>query len=317
MKIAFYNDHHYWGGLANNGGSRTILLSTKTLNAMGHEAVVVTHHDRFTWFKHPKPVHKVPKDVDVVVAVSISDVYDLVHGPIPWNQYAYWARPFETWQMDMQQICTLLRSFIKIDGIILVNSIWQQRELAENGIDSTVVYQGYDEPPGGIFSMPLWEDPIYIGCQYSTKDRKKWDHFVKLHDILGDKEYRYDAFGDEKCKEKWLTQYLRRPSHDLLTGFYRGCHFFFCPNKLEGLYNCAIEAALNGCLLVVNAYYPRNGMMDYCDETTAEMYADAEDAARHIRNPNTCKVEACQKRIVEKIGTRERNMARMVEVLSA
>lgn len=316
VKIAFYNDHHYWGGLANNGGSRTILLSAKTLNEMGHEAVVVTHHDKFTWFKHPKPVRKVPKDADVVVAVSISDVHDLVCGPVSWNQYAYWARPYETWQMDMEQICALLRKLVQIEGIILVNSEWQQKELAAHGIDSTVVYQGYDMPPGGISSTGVWEKPHYIGCQYSTKTRKRWHDFAVLREALGDQDYCYVAFGDEPYKAKWLTTYLRHPSREQLTDFYRGCHFFFCPNSLEGLYNPAVEAALCGSLLVVSSR-PKNGMVDFCDNTTAEMYYLLAEAAQCIRNPHTERVQACQQRITEKIGTRRRNMIRLVEVLSA
>jgi hypothetical protein len=320
MRIAFYADHRKWSQLANNGGTRTILLSAETLNRMGHSAVVVAHKDRFTWFKHPKPVHGIPAGTNAVVAVTISDATEILDGylsgRIRCGRIAYWGRPYETWQMAEADIYKTLKRFVKVGGVVMVNSEWQQQELAMHGIPADVVYQGYDLPPGELNPGGPWEKPYYIGCQYSTKPRKRWGQFAKLREILKDQDYRYVAFGDEPCKARWLTKYIRRPSRTDLETFYRGCHFFFCPNDLEGLYNCAIEAALGGCLLVVSDK-PHNGMADFCNESTAEVYHNILDAASRIEYPSIDLVAACQQRIVHKIWTRELNMARMVEVLSA
>ena len=81
MKIAFYGNHTYWGQLNNNGGTRSILLSINALKKLGHEAVFVAHKDRFTWFEHDKPVHKIPRDADAVVAISISEVDAVLKRP--------------------------------------------------------------------------------------------------------------------------------------------------------------------------------------------------------------------------------------------
>lgn len=320
MRIAFYADHRKWSQLANNGGTRTILLSSKVLNDLGHLTVVVAHKDRFSWFKHPKPVHSIPKYTDAVVAVTISDVAEVlagrVRGRIKTERIAYWARPYETWQMPEDDIFRLLKKFVKADGVVMVNSEWQQGELLRHEIPAAVVYQGYDHPPGGPDPGGPWERPWYIGCQYSTKWRKRWRMFADLHHLLGDRDYRYVAFGEEPCKEPWVERYLRRPSPGDLDSFYRGCHYFFCPNILEGLYNCAIEASLRGCLLVV-ANEPRNGMMDYCDGSTAVLFDDLSSVEVAMSRADRALVERCQRTIVDVIGTRERNMRRMVEVLSA
>lgn len=318
MNIAFYADHHYWGQLANCGGTRTILLSAKTLNEMGHPTGVVAHKDRFTWFKHPAPAHKVPKGTDAIVAAGICDVGEVLAGHMTGRynvkRIAYWARPYETWQMDEDTIRVLLHRFVKHDGIVLVNSDWQRRELATFAIPSTVVYAGLDFDQWTDVRGP-WEKPLYIGCQYSSKSRKRWSEFEKLHAALGDDDYRYVAFGSEKCKVKWLEKYLHNPSHDDLNHLYGAMHIFLCPNKLEGFYNCGAEAALCGCLLVVSARQ-RNGLGDYANVNTAHIYDTVEGACHAIENPDPTKIDKMQHHLRDHIGTREVNMQRLVEALA-
>jgi hypothetical protein len=320
MKIAFYADHPYWSQLANNGGTRTILLSAQTLNTIGHTAIVIAHKDRFTWFKHPKPIHKIPTRMDVVIAVTISDAAELlggyVSGRIRCGRIAYWARPYEPWQMGEEDIFRLLKKFIKVGGVVMVNSLWQQKELAHKGISAELIYQGYDLPSGGIKSDGPWEGPYYIGCQYSSKQRKGWGRVLQLHEALDKDEYKFGAFGNDRCKDKRITIRVRQPSAERLAEFYRGCHFFFCSSKLEGLYNPGIEAALCGCLLVV-LDDRKNGCMDYCNHETAIIGKTIAEIAEAMGSPQWGKVAKCQEFIEQTIGTRERNMKRMAEVLSA
>ena len=171
MNIAFYMDHPYWGQLNNNGGTRTILKSAKTLRDFGCRVDVVAKKDHFTWFDHPKPKRTIPYYADVVVAVSISDVGVLNKLPIRAKLF-YWARPIEFWQLTEDKCISRLRKFAK-RGRILVNSEWQHEWLKSHRIPSKIIYFGID--------IDFWYDmnlrkegKIVVGTLYSDKPRKRW-----------------------------------------------------------------------------------------------------------------------------------------------
>lgn len=308
MNIAFYGNHPHWGGLANNGGSRTILLSAEVLRGLGHGVKIVTHTDRFTWFPHPPVVKKVPKDTDVLIAISISDIKEIqkYHG----MKLAYWARPFETWQMDEEKI---IRKLKKFSGIIMCNSGWQVDFLLEHGIESHLIFSGQDLSYRDRAPDYTGEFKLSIGCQYSTKPRKNWKAFKKLAGILGS-DYEYVAFGSEKCKDKFVDTYLRNPSREKLNDLYRGMDIFYCPNTTEGFYNPGIEASIQGSLIVSHTEW-RNGCGDYCSPPTAHVCRSMPEVVDAIKNPDFTKVVRMQKLIREKIGTREENMKKMVEII--
>ena len=129
MKIAFCGDHSYWGQLNNNGGTRTVLLSIKALRELGHEAVFVAHKDRFSWFKHDKPVHKMPSDADAVVAISISEVDAVLKHSPHHAKKVLWMRGWETWQIPEKKI---LKTAKKI--AVICNSTWHKNKLMQKYI---------------------------------------------------------------------------------------------------------------------------------------------------------------------------------------
>lgn len=141
MKIVFYADHPYYGQLSNNGGTRTILKSAEVLRKLGHKVDVVAHKDKFTWFKHPKPIHRIPKDTDVIIAVSISDIEMMCRFAPKRAKKFYWMREFALWRMKKENIInTLRKSKVKI----LCNSIGLQRKIGKYGIKSSLCYAGLD-----------------------------------------------------------------------------------------------------------------------------------------------------------------------------
>lgn len=139
MKICFCSLDNYWGGLSNNGGTRTILLSAETLSELGHEVEIVAPVDKFTWFKHKKPLKKIPKRFDAYIAIAITDVPHLMKIK---GKLFYWARPFEGWQTD--DSLHILDKFVDVGGTILCNSRWQVGKLLLEGIEAHLVYAGLD-----------------------------------------------------------------------------------------------------------------------------------------------------------------------------
>ena len=74
------------------------------------------------------------------------------------------------------------------------------------------------------------------------------------------------------------------------------------------------EAALCGAAVVCSRY-PHNGMSDYATDDTAMLYNDLKEAVEMLNNPDMSKVVKMQELLRDKIGTREKNMKRLVRCL--
>lgn len=314
MNICFYANHHYYGGLANNGGSRTILLSAEVLRALGHRVDIVACVDNFIWFAHPPVKKDVPKDTDVIIAVSISDVpliYKKYHGRY---KLAYWARPFELWQKTENKCCRILKKFTeKYNGIVICNSSWQTTWLATQGIKATLCLSGQDLDYKEY--LPDHEEgyDITVGVQYSTKERKGWKEFKAIAAILGT-SVEYVGYGSEKCKDELFSKYLRNPNRKELNKLYRSMDVFVCCSSLEGFFNPGVEAAMQGCVIVCNNLL-QNGCTDYCNGDTSHIYNNLKEAAKFILNPDFKKVKKMQGYIFNNIGNRKQAMEWMVKCL--
>jgi hypothetical protein len=312
MKIVFYADHPYWGQLANNGGTRTILRSADALIRLGHRVDIVAHKDRFTWFKHIEPVHKIPADADVVIAVSVSDMYMLLATYKGSAKLAYWARPYETWQSPRHKIATKMKKVLRRGGVVMCNSTWQVEEMQKkHDVKLELAYAGLDLHDWGVVDA---ERPRAkrIGCLYSAVECKQWNAFVALRKMLGD-EFEYVAFGMRDCRDSFVKEYHKNPSHEELLALYHSCETFYCPNTREGFYNCGYEAALCGCILITSDY-PCNGMGDYATSETAHVVSSVEQAAEAARSPDVFKIPKMLRRLTE-IGDRKTNMERLVKLL--
>ena len=323
MNICFYNNHPYWGGLANNGGSRTILKSCEALRKLGHHTCVVAPVDYFTWFKHDAPVKKIPKDTDLAIAVSISDI-ELMLDRLPDHvMAAYWARPFETWQMSEKKCLKAMRLLDDFGGKVICNSQWQTDFLRKNDIEATTVYAGMD--------FDQWQPPhrrdstsTTVGFLVHSHPRKRFKDTRKLIKLVSrtSANVQWVGFGDLstinrkelgglRCDQSNF-RFFESPSHDTLLKIYQQCHYFFAPTEFEGFHNPPAEAALCGCGIICMDH-PRNGCMDYCNIRSTSV----ERVASLLSNPHHHGINITPMlNLHNKVGSRERNMQKLVEVLS-
>jgi hypothetical protein len=306
MKIAF---NGFNSGFANNGGSRTILLSAKTLEFLGCNCDIIANIDNFTWFDHKPVIRVIPKKLDALINVAAVDYMTTKKANVP-VKFAWW-RGHEVWANSKDY---LIKCYKDTHVKNLVNSYGLKKLLEKYGAESEVIYQGID--------FDWWTnknyrgDKIRIGCLYHSMGSKRWKDFVSLYNKLGIKDYEYVAFGAKRCDADFLTKYLKSPSKRKLNDLYSSCHIWFAPTINEGLHNVPIEAALCGCLIVGNNN-PRNGMIyDYLfDGKTGMVYDSIDDAVDKIKNPDFSLVDNAIEHIKTNIGTRESNMSKLINLI--
>lgn len=302
-------------GLANNGGTRTILKCCEVLNKLGHHCNVVATVDKFSWFNHRRVVSYIPDDLDVMVAVACSDALAMESRLRDPYKKAWYIRAHENWAMSDGILGALYRN----PALNIVNSKGLQKKIKEDyHANSVVVYQGID--------FDWWEDrdlrpkdKIRIGALHTKQPRKRWKDFVKLAKILGPEKYEYVGMGSTAPEETgFLSDFKVNANVEQLNNLYSSCHIWFAPTVNEGLHNVPMEASLCGCLVVCGKE-PLNGMMhDYAfDGKTAMLYdkKDIQQAAELIKNPNWSLVSNMQDHLRFEIGTREDNMRKFVSVL--
>lgn len=299
-------------GLGNNGGTRTILKSQQTLEALGHRCDIYASIDNFTWFKHKQVISYIPPDTDIIIATACNTVLSTANSNVPIK--AWWIRAHETWAMPEEQLVRLY----KLNNIInLVNSIGLMNMLASSGIASDVIYQGLD--------FDLWSDTnlrpkskIRIGCLHTVQPRKRWIDFVALSAMLGADDYEYVGIGNALPKNApFLTDFKLNASTEELKDLYSSCHIWFAPTDSEGLHNPPMEAALCGCLILCSDS-PLNGMIsDYANRKTAMIYpaGKIDKAVELVKKPEWQKIDTMRKSIETWIGTREDNMKNLIEIL--
>lgn len=310
MKICFYAGDKYWGGLGPTGGSRTILKSAATLRKFGHRVDVVARNDRFPWFKHPKVLSVIPKDVDVVVAIAVTDIEPMI-AKAPRNAaLAYWARPFETWQRDSKSIYSILLNFQNRSGLIMCNSQWQVDKLHKNGIKAELQYAGLDFED--FYNDGEKSPKTTIGALHSKLPRKQFQIFEELMK-KGGENFNYYTFGNKSYVGS--DRHVKQPTTSELRRFYSSCDIWVSTTRLEGFHNPPTEAALCGCL-VMCFDSKHNGCMDYVNAKTGETYKTVWQLIKNIENADYSKIEEMRKLLRSKIGSRTDNMKKMAETLN-
>lgn len=299
-------------GLANNGGSRTVILCAQALEELGHRCDIVATSDRFTWFDHKPVIQYIPSSTDVIIATGCTTVMTTLESWVP--NKAWYIRGHETWMYSEEQLVELY-NIPEIKNI--VNSKGLQQKLFSYGADSTVVYPGLD--------LDMWGDrdlrhtsKTRIGCLYNKKPTKRWEDFVKLAEILGTDGYEYVGIGDTHRNDEFLTYFKANASINELNDIYSSCHIWFAPTELEGLHNVPIEAALCGCLIVCSDHL-MNGMDYALQYVTAGVYEsrNIEQAALFIENNDydLGLIHEMQWLLKEMMGSRKECMKRMVKYL--
>ena len=293
MRIVFYADDPRWSQLSNGGGTRTVIKSAQTLRELGHKVSIVAHKDDFTWEKHPKPVHKVPKNTDILIAVTISDVKHVMK--YKGMRIAYWSRPVECdtkghkWQTSKKKAIKRLKKFRGIGGIMMSNSSWQIEWLAKHGIKSHLVYSGLD--------LDFWKDTGGLHRDVGGLINKR--HKTKRSDIV------------KKCATIHLKGNLNSKQ---VRELYNKCSIWLATSTKEGFHSPPAEACLCGCLVVCNRL-KRNGMQDYATDETAMRYSSNLELLECVGDADWSKVAKMQKVLRENIGNRKSNMKRLVRIL--
>jgi len=312
VKICFCATDSFYGGINNNGGSRTIVLSAQTLRNMGHEAEVAAVCDNLTWFEHQKIHKKIPKDCDACIACSVSDVADMLASAPAKAKKLWWCRLLEDYQMPKSKI---IKTAKKVRTI--VNSEGLKKFFSKHGVKTEIVYQGIDDD-WNIYRAQ-WNKPT-IGFLISNKKRKNLKLVRRIIKKLGD-SYDYAGYGskneqDEATKKTTkLFKYFRlSPDHNGLVDIYNKCDIWCSVSDSEGLHNPPMEAALCGCEL---ACYdtPLGGTCDYANKETAWLFKDVDSAVKQIKKIDYSKNVKCRELIYNKIGTREQNMKRLLNLI--
>lgn len=296
------------GGLGNNGGSRTVILSNKVLNEIGHKSLLISVHNIFNWFDYPEPLSEIPKNLDILISTQHTNV----------------GMTLET---DAKKKAWYIRSFLPnvtykdYDILKIVNSNNVKNRMVRTGVkneDCHVVYQGLDFDWWHDLNLRKNNNKIRIGCLYhSSNPNKNWDEFVNLSKILDHDKFEFVSFGiDKKCKYDFLNKYSSNPAINELVNLYNSCHIWFAPTKNEGLHNVPMEAALCGCLIMCGNYEGNGMLYDYAfPNETAMVYNNLKEAVEMIENPNYSLIPKMQDCLRTNIGTREENMKKMLNII--
>ena len=146
-----------------------------------------------------------------------------------------------------------------------------------------------------------------MGTLYSDKPRKRWKEAKKIIDetksINGHKTVEFRVLG--------IKPFVNL-NEEQMRNFYNECNLYLAPTELEGFHNIPAEAALCNCSVICSRR-GRNGMGDYANAQTAMIYDTVGQAVEHIYNPDYARVYKMQEILMDKIGTRKRNMAKMLE----
>ncbi len=311
-------------GLGNNGGTKTIIRCAETLQELGHDVHIWANINNYTWHKskiqclpyldignNPVVADLMDIDWDAFVAVSIWDIEHTLK--LKYSQVdnkLWYMRGWEKWYKGEEYLIDQIKKFVAAGGRIIVNSSWLINQLQEKcGVESQLCYSGLDLDQWE-FGNQGYDKPYTVGCLVNNKHQTKGDHFLaQLNDYEFDKlikkdiifyTFSLDAKGHKNNKDMWY--------------FYMQCDIWLSCSTNEGFHQCPAEAALSGALVIYNDI-DSGGTRDYCTPETAKPYRTFDECIEALESPDFSKVEKMQKVLKEKIGSREKNMKRFVELI--
>lgn len=260
-------------GLANNGGSRTLIRCAEAMRENGVDVFFHSGPSRYTWHQADITLKggKHHPECDISIATGINSVSTV-------SRYknarlrTYYVRGFELWKADEAK---LLDSYLAVDHVF-VNSQWLYDYMRLHSIPATLQYSGIDyqwfrdlHPAIGRGIPPRQ----YVGAMMHNKHKTKRSvDALELEKRLGQ-------------PIKFLNRDIKHPDSPTLNSWYNTIKVWFAPTELEGLHNPPMEAGLAGCALVCSDA-PRGGMSDYAiHNETALVYParDIDIAEQYVR----------------------------------
>lgn len=322
-------------GLANNGGSDTIVRSANTLVDLGHKVTIVDNINcSYTWNKIRAEHRKIrnPADIpdaDAVISTGFKTVVESLSFPARCGKRFHWIRGWETWTYPERYIVNII---LRYPVTRMANGIQLQRKLAGYGVASHLVRPGYDE---NGFSYPREErngKHVVIGALYNDVNEKKrsskrinWifettERLKKEFDNL----VGLFMFGINKKSEigvEVIDDYVQQPQGEMKNAIYRIVDIWLAPTMLEGLHRPPAEAMLTECP-VVGTNATLSGMADYLKHYETGLVANnnIESFIKNVRllvkdKELRVRLGKQARQAVLALGDRKANMQKMVEVL--
>lgn len=263
-------------GLANNGGSLTIVKSANVLQRLGHSVSLVSDiPNKFTWHKlEAKFIHLSGgredfhyPDADVNIATGFQSVKHVCLAPLLKGKRYHWIRANETWIVkDVSKVYSApTRKFVNSIGLkrYIENTFDVSCEILYPGVDFDTFYNIKPE------RFKTRHEKILIGALFNRKPRKRFEWveetFIYLKKKYGNK-VALVLFGDSgrplDLDPKFKFLYVQQPSAAQLRQLYNLVHVWLAPTESEGLHICPLEAVLCGCL-VVGTDAPLAGLDDW------------------------------------------------------
>jgi hypothetical protein len=318
-------------GIGNNGGSKTIIKSAETLRKLGHKVRIWAEVNYYTWHDLKVPIYKQSKknkDIlynpnfeivgfkkqgfDTIINVSIWDVKSTLKSPI--ENKVWWMRGWETWVKGEDYLINQIKRFVDSGGRIIVNSGWLKDKLKSINIKSSLCWAGLDLDFGK--DSAYWRDGgkgLYqkyksytIGGLWHPKHKTKNYHIFE--------QLQKHFQGNDRYEFKTLGNTL---NNNQLLEFYNECDIWLALSELEGFHQVPAEAALCGCGIIYNDV-DSGGTRDYCTPETATPFKSFEELVQVIEDYDFYKGDKVEKMLWllnKKIGNRETNMKKFVEVL--
>jgi hypothetical protein len=291
-------------GLGNNGGSRTIIRCSETLSKLGHEPVLYSNHpSKYTWHTPKVKITQDENEIfgDAIIATGYHSVSHTLQSKI--HRKFYYIRGFETWQASETD---LISSYKKLK--CMVNSIWMYKYLRSNDVKSIVVYQGLDFDR---FYNKNEKRENVIGALFSNR------HITKRH------QDAIEISRKTGYKLLMLNKDINNPNNKELNDWYNKIKIWISTSELEGLHNPPMESALSGCALICNDAI-RSGTKDFAfNEKNCLVYPQrnlniaCQNVERLMKDEELCRKlnNNMVNTLKEKIGSREKNMAKLINYL--
>ena len=246
-------------GLANNGGSQTLIESANNLQELGQDVTIVDGGKNQNTWNPIKCNHVIIKDLknfpvgDVVIATGINTIGPTIRLSESCGRKFAYIRGWETWNCSEDKLVKILREskFKKI-----VNSICLQSKLEQFGMKSKIIRPGhnFDE----IFPLDIRKNnkKIILGGLYNEGDKrskKRTDWIFKVYESIKSKyDVQLYVFGNDGTPKNKIDKFFKNPNIKLKNEVYNKIDIWLSPSELEGLHIAPAEAMLTECSIVGN-----------------------------------------------------------------
>ena len=247
-------------GLANNGGSSTIVRSANVLASLGHEVYVVSEKkNELTWVALNGPTY-IKTDglvctypsAHAIIATGVHSVQHVLNASARVGKKYWWIRAHETWAMKEADILKLYSNLhIKpiVNSVCLKNFILKKLNkdlpIVRPGVDPTVFYQTNGRN---------WNKKEFVlGGLYCDKPRKRMQWIVEIYEACKQRKLsvKLHLFGTyDEPKDTMHDKYVKTPDSQRLRDFYNEVDIWLAPSESEGLHIPPQEAMLCGCVVI-------------------------------------------------------------------